>query len=168
MPIHPSATIEDGAVVHPDASVWHHAQVRTGAVVGAGTNLGKNVFVDVDAVIGERCKIANNVNVYRGVIIEDEVFVGPSATFTNDMFPRAVSPDWELVPTLVKRGASIGANATIRCGVTIGEYAMIGAGSVVTRDVEPYELVYGNPARHRGWVDESGRLVSDADERPQD
>ena len=166
MSVHSSAFIEDGAKVDESANVWHQVQVRTGAVVGAGTNLGKNVFVDEGAVIGARCKIGNNVNVYRGVTIEDEVFVGPSATFTNDLYPRAVSPDWELVPTLVRHGASIGANVTIRCGITIGEYAMIGAGSVVTKDVEPFELVLGNPARHRGWVDESGHLVERDAEGP--
>ena len=166
MRVHPTAEIEGGAELAEGVAVWANAQVRRGARVGAGTNLARNVFVDEDAVIGARCKIANNVNVYKGVTIADEVFVGPSATFTNDLFPRATSEDWELVETRVEHGASIGANVTVRCGVTIGEYAMVGAGSVVTHDVEPYQLVLGNPARHHGWVDVAGRLVSRDDRRP--
>jgi acetyltransferase-like isoleucine patch superfamily enzyme len=111
-------------------------------------------------LIGDRVKIQNNVSVYRGVRLDDEVFVGPSAVFTNDRFPRATSDDWEVVETRVRQGASIGANATIICGVVIGPWAVVGAGSVVTRDVDPHELVVGNPARRLGWVCRCGRVLA--------
>ncbi len=166
--IHPSAFVEDGAVVGPGTKVWHLVHLRTGAVVGAECVLGKNVFVDAGAVVGDRVKIQNNVSVYAGVTLEDEVFVGPSAVFTNDMFPRAQNPAWQIVPTLVRRGASVGGNATVICGTTIGEFAMVGAGSVVTRDVADHELVVGNPARHLGWVCRCGRVSSRDVERPDD
>jgi UDP-2-acetamido-3-amino-2,3-dideoxy-glucuronate N-acetyltransferase len=166
--IHPTAVVEDGARLGAGAAVWHHAHVRSGAEVGAGTSLGKNVYVDAGVRIGERCKIQNNVSVYAGVTLEDEVFVGPSAVFTNDRYPRAVSPDWEVVPTHVARGASIGANATLVCGIEVGEWATVGAGSVVTRDVAAHELVVGNPARRVGWVCRCGRVVARGDEQPTD
>ena len=118
--VHPTAIVEDGADIAAGASVWHHAHVRAGAVIGAGSVVGKNCYVDAEARIGARCKIQNNVSVYSGVQLEDDVFVGPSVVFTNDMFPRAFGA-WEIVPTIVGRGASIGANATIRCGDEIGE-----------------------------------------------
>ncbi len=148
--------------------IWHLVHLRAGAVVGADCVLGKNVFVDAGAVVGDRVKIQNNVSVYAGVTLEDEVFVGPSAVFTNDMFPRAQNPSWQIVPTLVRRGASIGANATIVCGTTVGEFATVGAGSVVTRDVANHEIVVGNPARHLGWVCECGRVSSRAADPPDD
>jgi UDP-2-acetamido-3-amino-2,3-dideoxy-glucuronate N-acetyltransferase len=166
--IHPSAFVEDGAVIGQGTKVWHLGHIRAGARIGSGCVLGKNVFVDAAAVVGDRVKIQNNVSVYSGVTIEDEVFVGPSAVFTNDLFPRAQNPNWTITPTLVQRGASIGANATIVCGTTIGSFATVGAGSVVTKDVEPHRLVVGNPARPIGWMCECGRLASRADERPQD
>ena len=140
--------------------MWHHVHIRAGAVIGAGCNLGKNVYVDAGAVIGDRVKIQNNVSVYAGVTIEDDVFVGPSAVFTNDLFPRAANPSWEVVPTIVRRGASIGANATIVCGNEIGELSTVGAGSVVTRSIEPHELVVGNPARRIGWMCRCGHVAS--------
>jgi acetyltransferase-like isoleucine patch superfamily enzyme len=140
--------------------------VRTGARVGSGCNLGRNVYVDPDVVIGDRCKIQNNVSVYVGVTLEDEVFVGPSAVFTNDLRPRAAKDDWEVTPTLVRRGATIGGNATIVCGTTLGEYSMVAAGSVVTRDVRPHQLVAGNPARPLGWVNRRGEVVSRDPEPP--
>jgi acetyltransferase-like isoleucine patch superfamily enzyme len=142
--------------------------VRAGARIGAGCTLGKNVFVDAGVVIGDRTKVQNNVSVYAGVTLGDEVFVGPSAVFTNDRFPRAVSPGWEVVPTLVRRGASIGANATVVCGVEIGEYATVGAGAVLTRSLEPHELALGTPARRAGWVCTCGRVASRDHERPDD
>lgn len=166
--IHPTAVVEDGASIGEGTKVWLHAQVRTGAEVGRDCNLGKNVFVDAGVRIGDRVKIQNNVSVYAGVTIESEVFVGPSAVFTNDLRPRAQSPEWEITPTLVRHGASVGANATIICGNTIGCYAMVGSGSVVTRDVRDHELVVGNPARFHAWVDHAGEIVSrDEDQPPQ-
>jgi UDP-2-acetamido-3-amino-2,3-dideoxy-glucuronate N-acetyltransferase len=163
--IHPTAVVEDGADVADDARVWHFAHVRSGASVGPESQLGKSVYVDVDARIGARCHVQNFVSVYAGVTLEDDVFVGPSAVFTNDLHPRAGNREWTRVPTLVQRGASIGANATVICGVTIGTWAMVAAGSVVTRDVEPFQLVVGAPARPRGWVCRCGRTVP---QRPSD
>lgn len=150
--VHPTAVVEEGAEIGEGTRIWHFAHVRKGAKIGKNCNIGKDVYIDVNVEIGDGVKIQNGVSVYRGVTLEDYVFVGPYAVFTNDMYPRSFSTDWQIVPTLVKRGASIGANATIVCGVTIGEYAMIGAGSVVTRDVPPHGLVYGNPAKLRGFV----------------
>ena len=158
------ASIDETADVHPDAEIgpgtkiWQHCQVRAGAQIGAECNLGKNVYVDTGAIIGDRCKIQNNVSVYRGVSLADDVLVGPSAVFTNDLYPRA-SDDWQLSPTFVGKGATIGANATIVCGIEIGAYAMVGAGAVVTRNVEPHELVIGNPARRHGWVSQCGWVL---------
>jgi UDP-2-acetamido-3-amino-2,3-dideoxy-glucuronate N-acetyltransferase len=158
--VHNTAVVEDGARCGPGTNIWHHAHVRSGALIGDACTLGKNVFVDTGVVIGDRVKIQNNVSVYRGVWLDDEVFVGPSAVFTNDRFPRAVSDDWEVVDTRVCHGASIGANATIVCGVVIGSWAVIGAGSVVTHDVASHELVVGNPARRIGWACRCGRVLA--------
>lgn len=165
--IHETAVVEDGAQIGAGTSIWHHAHVRSGAVIGGGCVLGKSVFVDSGAQIGDRCKVQNNVSVYNGIHLADEVFVGPSAVFTNDRFPRAQNPDWELVETHVGQGASISANATIRCGVTIGEWAVVGAGSMVTKDVAPHEIVAGNPARHFGWACRCGRVASTAPDNPE-
>jgi acetyltransferase-like isoleucine patch superfamily enzyme len=164
--VHPSADVEDGAKVGEGSKIWHIAHVRSSARIGAGCVIGRNVYVDANVIVGDLVKIQNNVSVFQGVTIEDEVFVGPCAVFTNDLRPRAQNPDWKITPTLVRRGASIGANATIVCGVEIGPYAMVAAGSVVTRDVLPYQLVVGNPARPRGWVDERGEVVSRDPENP--
>ena len=164
----PTAVVEEGATLGEGTRVWHHAHVRAGAVVGRGCTLGKNVYVDAGAVLGDRVKVQNNVSVYTGVTIEDEVFLGPSCVLTNDLRPRATSTDWQVVPTLVRRGASIGANATIVCGTTVGEWAIVAAGAVVTRDVAPHQLVLGNPAHHHGWVCRRGHVVSRADEPPAD
>lgn len=161
--IHPSAVVEDGAVIGEGTRIWHFVHVRKGARIGNNCNIGKDVYIDVDVVIGNNVKIQNFATIYRGVTIEDDVFIGPHVTFTNDMYPRSFSTDWQVVPTLVKRGASIGANATIVCGVTIGEYSMVGAGSVVTRDVPPFGLVFGNPARLRGFVCYCGRPLKQKD-----
>jgi UDP-2-acetamido-3-amino-2,3-dideoxy-glucuronate N-acetyltransferase len=158
--VHPTAIVEDGAVVGSGTSVWHHAHVRSGALVGRDCVLGKNVYIDAQAVVGDRCKVQNNVSVYHGVTIGDDVFVGPAATFTNDLVPRAFNSHWQIVETHVHDGASIGANATIVCGVTVGEYAMVAAGATVTHDVAAHQLVAGNPARHLGWVCRCGKVVS--------
>jgi UDP-2-acetamido-3-amino-2,3-dideoxy-glucuronate N-acetyltransferase len=165
--VHPTAVVEDGADIGDGASVWHHAHVREGAVVGPGSIIGKNVYVDAGARVGARCKVQNNVSVYSGVVLEDDVFVGPSAVFTNDRFPRAFGA-WEEAQTIVRRGASIGANATLRCGIELGELSLVAAGAVVTRSVRPNELVGGNPARTLGWVDVHGNVVSREQERPDD
>jgi UDP-2-acetamido-3-amino-2,3-dideoxy-glucuronate N-acetyltransferase len=164
--VHPTAIVEDGASVGPGTQVWHHSHVRAGAVVGAECNLGKNVYVDEGASIGDRVKVQNNVSVYRGVVLHDEVFVGPSAVFTNDLFPRAQSASWDVVRTVVERGASVGANATVVCGVTLGAWSMVGAGSVVTHDVPANALVIGNPARLHGWVCSCGHLIAKGPDFP--
>jgi UDP-2-acetamido-3-amino-2,3-dideoxy-glucuronate N-acetyltransferase len=158
--VHETAIVEDGADIGDGTSVWHHAHVRSGAHVGVDCVIGKNVYVDTQAVVGDRCKLQNNVSVYHGVHIGDDVFVGPSATFTNDLVPRAFNADWKVTETHVLNGASIGANATIVCGTTLGEYSMIAAGATVTHDVAAHQLVAGTPARHLGWVCKCGKVVS--------
>ena len=158
--VHESAIVEPDVVIGAGTMIWHHSHIRTGATIGERCVLGKNVFVDAGVDIGCGVKIQNNVSVYWGVRLADEVFVGPSAVFTNDRFPRAASTDWEVVETWVRQGASIGANATIVCGVEIGAWATVAAGSVVTRSVAPHELVAGNPARRLGWVCRCGRVLA--------
>jgi UDP-2-acetamido-3-amino-2,3-dideoxy-glucuronate N-acetyltransferase len=157
--IHPTAVVEDGAEVGAGTRVWHFAHVRSGARIGERCALGKSVFVDSGVVIGAGCRIQNFVSIYSGVTLEEDVFVGPSAVFTNDRYPRASGGEWDRLPTLVRTGASIGANATVLCGLTIGELAVVGAGAVVTADVEPHRLVVGNPAKPVGWVCRCGRGV---------
>ena len=160
--VHPTAEVSKDAKIGDGTKIWNQAQVREGATIGENCIISKNVYVDEQVHIGNRVKIQNNVNVYHGVTVEDDVFLGPSMTFTNDMFPRAFNSEWKISETRVKKGASIGANATIRCGITIGEYATIGAGSVVTKDVPPYALCVGNPAKQIGWVCKCGfRLRED-------
>lgn len=157
--VHETAVVDPGAEIGEGTRIWHFSHVMGGARIGPRCTLGQNVFVARGAVIGAGCKIQNNVSVYEGVVLEDEVFVGPSAVFTNVKTPRAGFPrntSEDYVRTVVRRGASIGANATVVCGVTIGEWAMVGAGAVVTRDVPPYALVLGVPARISGWVCECG------------
>ncbi|HUE78783.1 MAG TPA: acyltransferase [Sphingomicrobium sp.] len=154
--IHPSAIVDPSAQIGTGTCLWVNVQVREQAAIGRNCILSKDVYLDHGVTIGDNCKIQNSVSIYHGVTIEDDVFVGPSACFTNDRVPRAFNNDWVVSPTMVRRGASIGANATIVCGITIGEYAMVAAGSVVTKDVEPFALVIGNPARMVGYVDENG------------
>ena len=163
--VHGTAVVEDGSTIGRGTAIWHHAHVRAGARVGVGCTLGKNVFVDAGAVVGDRVKVQNNVSVYRGVVLEDDVFVGPSAVFSNDRFPRASSADWTLSSTQVRRGASVGANATIVAGVAIGEHSLVGAGAVVVHDVAPHEVVVGNPARRLGWICRCGQTRVGAAER---
>lgn len=158
--VHSSANVDARATIGRRSKIWINVQIREGAQIGDDCIISKDVYVDHDVHIGKRCKIQNGVSVYHGVTIEDDVFVGPNACFTNDKVPRASNADWRVTPTRVRRGASIGANATIVCGVEIGEYAMIAAGSVVTRDVPAYGLVMGNPARAAGRVDEEGNRVA--------
>jgi UDP-2-acetamido-3-amino-2,3-dideoxy-glucuronate N-acetyltransferase len=157
--VHPTAIVEDGARIGARTRIWHRCHIREGSVIGDDCTLGFSVYVDAGAVIGNRCKIENHVSVYRGVVLEDEVFVGPSAAFTNDLYPRAMSTDWHLVETTVRRGASIGANATVVCGVELGRWSMVAAASVVTHDVPAHGLFVGSPARLRGWVCECGRML---------
>jgi acetyltransferase-like isoleucine patch superfamily enzyme len=159
--IHPTAIIDESAKIGRGTKIWIYVQVREGACIGKNCVLSKDVYIDHGVSIGDDCKIQNSVSVYNGVTLEDGVFVGPNACFTNDRAPRARNSDWQVTKTLVQSGASIGANATIVCGITIGEYAMIAAGSVVTKDVEPFALVMGNPARQVGRVDELGNSQSD-------
>ena len=158
--IHPSAIVDDGAVLGPGTRVWHFSHVCGGARIGAGCSLGQNVFVGNDVVIGDRVKIQNNVSVYDAVTLEDEVFCGPSMVFTNVYNPRSgiVRKD-HYRRTLVRRGASIGANATIVCGATIGAYAFIGAGAVVKHDVPDFALMAGVPARQVGWISRFGERL---------
>lgn len=159
--IHSTAAVDPAASIGEDSKIWINVQVRENAVIGPGCVISKDVYIDHGVSVGARCKIQNSVSIYHGVTIEDDVFVGPNACFTNDKVPRAHNPDWQVTPTRVCAGASIGANATIVCGVTIGEYAMVAAGAVVTRDVAPYALVMGNPARRVGTVNEAGERVGD-------
>jgi acetyltransferase-like isoleucine patch superfamily enzyme len=173
--IHPSADVEADVTLGENTKVWHLCHIRRGAKIGSECVFGRGVFVDAGVQIGSRVKIQNYVSVFHGVTIEDGVFVGPHVCFTNDMFPRAVNADmslkaaddWVLGETLVKAGAAIGANSTIVCGITIGRWAMIGSGSVVTKDVPDYALVVGNPARIIGYVSPSGKRVSTPEEAAQ-
>lgn len=158
--IHPTAEVSPEAIVGDRSQVWNQSQVRPGSVLGHDCILGKDVYIDAGVKIGNNVKIQNGVSVYHGVTIEDGVFCGPHCVFTNDRVPRAINPDgtlksasdWKVSETLIKYGAAIGANSTIACGVTIGRWALIGAGAVVTRDVPDYGMAYGNPARVRGFV----------------
>jgi len=155
--VHESSYVDEGAVIGAGTKIWHFCHIMPRARIGERCNIGQNVFVQADVVIGNNVKIQNNVSVYTGVILEDDVFLGPSMVFTNVVNPRShVSRKDEYKTTLVRRGASIGANATVVCGVTLGRYCFIGAGSVVTRDVPDYALVYGNPARLQGWMCQCG------------
>lgn len=158
--IHPTAEVSPKAEIGEGSSIWHQAQVREKATIGKNCIIGKGVYVDEGVSLGDNVKIQNYVSVYHGVTIEDGVFVGPHVCFTNDLKPRAVNPDgslkaaddWVLSLTLIRKGAALGANSTIRCGITIGAWAMIGSGSVVTKDIPDYGLAWGNPARLHGFV----------------
>jgi acetyltransferase-like isoleucine patch superfamily enzyme len=157
--IHPTAEVSVKAVIGKGTFIWNQAQVRENAKIGENCVISKDVYIDFEVTIGNNVKIQNGVSVYHGVSIEDDVFLGPHMTFTNDLFPRAFIKDFKLYKTLVRKGASIGAHATIVCGTTINEYAMIGSGCVVIRDVPPYALVVGNPGRIIGFVDKFGNKL---------
>jgi len=154
--IHPSAHVDEHAEIGKGSKIWINTQVREGAKVGRNCIISKDVYLDHGISIGDNCKVQNSVSIYAGVTIEDDVFVGPNASFTNDRVPRAFNADWGITPTLVRKGASIGANATIVCGTVLGEYCMIAAGAVVTKDVPPYAVMMGNPARCAGYVNMDG------------
>ena len=161
---HETAVIDEGANIGNGVKIWHFSHIMTGATIGEGCNIGQNVVVSPQVTLGRNVKVQNNVSIYTGVTCEDDVFLGPSMVFTNVINPRsAVNRKSEYKPTVVKRCASIGANATIVCGHTLGEYCFIGAGAVVTKDVKPYALMVGNPARQIGWMSQYGhRLEFDA------
>ena len=157
-----TAIVDEGARIGDGTRIWHHAQVREGVYIGKDCNIGKGVYIDFGVKIGDRVKIQNHVSVYHGVEIGDDVFIGPSVTFTNDKHPRAWLWDEDrLCRTKVGRGASIGANSTIVCGINIGDYAMIGAGAVVTKDVPAHALILGNPGRVAGYVCECGEKLDE-------
>lgn len=166
---HPTAVIDDGCSIGAGTKIWHFSHLMTGCKLGARCNLGQNVVVSPKVVLGRNVKVQNNVSIYTGVICEDDVFLGPSMVFTNIVNPRsAVKRRDQYLSTIVRKGASIGANATVICGNEIGQYALIGAGAVVTKSVPPYALVIGNPAKQLGWVSEYGhRLEFDAQGQAQ-
>ena len=164
--VHPTSLVDEGAEIGNGTKIWHFCHIMPRARIGRNCSLGQNVFVAAEVTIGTNVKIQNNVSLYTGVVIEDDAFLGPSMVFTNVINPRShVSRREEYQATLVKRGASIGANATILCGVTLGQYCFVGAGAVVSKDIPDYALVYGNPARIRGWMCQCGiKLPLKADE----
>ena len=160
--VHESSYVDQDVEIGAGTTIWHFCHVLANVRIGRDCRIGQNVVIGPRVVIGNNVKIQNNVSVYQGVTLEDDVFCGPSMVFTNVLTPRSAFPrnrPEDCLPTLVRRGASIGANATIVCGNTIGEHALVGAGSVVTKDVPPYAVVYGNPAQHKGWACECGRIL---------
>jgi len=167
--VHDSADVSEEARIGPGTKIWNNAQIRAGSAIGKNCIIGKNAYIDTGVKVGNNVKVQNNVSIYAGTVINSGVFIGPHACFTNDKIPRAVntnrSPksadDWKISKTMVKEGASIGANVTLICGITIGSWAMVGAGAVVTRDVPDHALVYGNPANVQGFVCKCGRRIAD-------
>ena len=162
---HPTAVIDENCVIGDGTKIWHFSHIMSGCVIGEQCNIGQNVVISPQVVLGRNVKIQNNVSIYTGVICEDDVFLGPSMVFTNVVNPRShVNRKNEYASTLVRKGASIGANATVVCGNEIGEYALVGAGAVITKNVKPYALVVGNPARQTGWVSRNGHKLTFNDE----
>lgn len=157
---HPSAIIDDGAIIGAGTKIWHFSHIMSGCEIGENCNIGQNVVVSPKVILGKNVRVQNNVSIYEGVICEDDVFLGPSMVFTNVINPRsAVSRKNEYRQTLIRRGATLGANSTILCGNEIGEFAFVGAGAVVTKPVPPYALVVGNPSRRVGWMSEFGQKL---------
>ena len=162
---HPTAVIDENCIIGDGTKIWHFSHIMSGCVIGEQCNIGQNVVISPKVELGRNVKIQNNVSVYTGVICEDDVFLGPSMVFTNVVNPRShVNRKNEYASTLVRKGASIGANATVVCGNEIGEYALVGAGAVITKAVKPYALVVGNPARQTGWVSRNGHKLTFNDE----
>ena len=158
---HPTAIIDEGTSIGKGTKIWHFSHVMSNCTIGENCNIGQNVFIASSVVLGQNVKVQNNVSIYTGVICEDDVFLGPSMVFTNVINPRShVNRRGEYTKTIVKRGASIGANATIVCGYDLGEFCFIGAGAVVTKEVLPYALVVGNPAKQIGWISEYGHRLN--------
>lgn len=158
---HESAIIDDGCIIGKGTKIWHFSHIMKDSVIGENCNIGQNVVISPGVILGKNVKVQNNVSVYTGVTCEEDVFLGPSMVFTNVINPRsAIIRRDQYLTTIVKKGSSIGANATVVCGHTIGEYALIGAGAVITKDVKPFALVVGNPARQTGWVSEYGHKLS--------
>lgn len=158
--IHPTADVSDKAIIGDYTKIWINSQIREKSKIGKNCIISKDTYIDTNVEIGDFCKIQNSVSIYDGVIIQDYVFIGPNVCFTNDKRPRAFNKNWKITKTLVKKGASIGANSTIICGITIGEFAMVGGGSVVSKDIESYALVVGNPAKQVAWLCVCGEKVS--------
>ena len=157
---HETAIVDDNCSIGKDTKIWHFSHIMSGCVIGEGCNIGQNVVISPSVILGKNVKIQNNVSVYTGVICEDDVFLGPSMVFTNVINPRShVNRKSEYAQTLVRKGASFGANATVVCGNDIGAYALIGAGAVITKPVKPFALVVGNPAKQIGWVSENGHKL---------
>ncbi len=158
--VHESSYIDDEVQIGPGTRIWHFCHIMQNSKVGANCNIGQNVVISTNVILGDGVKVQNNISIYSGVICEDDVFLGPSMVFTNVINPRAfIERKSEFKQTMVKKGASIGANATVVCGCTIGKYAFVGAGSVVSKDIPDYALAYGNPARIRGWVCQCGEKL---------
>lgn len=174
--VHPLALVEEGVTIGPRTAVWQRASIREGATLGADCIVGRDAFIDVEVEIGDRVKIQNAALVYHGVTVENDVFIGPNAILTNDRYPRAIASsgdlaraeDWTISPIRLRRGCSIGAGAIVVAGTDVGEFATVGAGAVVTRDVAPHALVVGNPARRIGWVCDCGRRLAGPDGRQAD
>ena len=172
--VHPTADLESDVSIGAGSSIWHRAQLRTGAQVGADCVIGRDVFVDEGVVIGDKVKIQNGALVYHGVTVEDGVFIGPGAILTNDRYPRAITStgdlaraeDWTVSPIVLRHGSSVGAGAVVVAGTEVGRFATVGAGAIVTRDVPPYALVVGSPARRIGWVCACGVRLQDDDGNP--
>ena len=163
--IHETAIVSPKAKIGPGSKIWVNVQIRENAKIGSNCIIGKDVYIDHGVTIGNNCKIQNHVSIYNGVYIEDEVFIGPNVSFTNDKYPRAFNNDWKIIPIHVRKGASIGANSTIVCGIEIGEYAMVAAGSIVTKDVKPYSLIMGTPAKHVSFIDKAGNRVPEGQQK---
>jgi UDP-2-acetamido-3-amino-2,3-dideoxy-glucuronate N-acetyltransferase len=155
---HETVIVDNGAIIGEGTKIWHYSHICKGAIIGKNCNIGQNVFIAGGAVLGDNCKVQNNVSIYAGVEAEDYVFFGPSCVLTNDINPRCMhSKNGEYIKTILKKGVTLGANCTIVCGNTIGEHALIGAGAVICKDVEPYSIIVGNPGRKIGEIDEKGK-----------
>ncbi len=157
--IHPTAHVDKTAKIGPDTKVWINAQIREGVVIGGDCSISKDTYIDKDVQIGNNCRIQNGVSIYTGVTLEDDILVGPNVSFTNHRVPRVFMENWTIDKTLICTGVSLGSNSTIICGVVIGEYAMVAAGSVVTKDVDPYTLVMGNPAMPYAKINREGEVI---------